>query len=105
MNTYYSQFNNNSNDAQHHFFAQQNIVNEIATAILEYGINNGYPNLTLQYCKDLAWSGLQGTNAYNNLPISDQDRIQSVLFAEFLNSSTAPENILGLTPVGVTVCP
>jgi hypothetical protein len=105
LNTYYSQFNNNSNDAHHHFFAQQNIVNEIATAILEYGINNGYPNLTLQYCQDLAWSGLQGTNAYNNLPISDQERIQSVLFAEFLNSNTTPENILGLTPVGVPVCP
>lgn len=105
LNTYYSQFNNSPNDAQHHFFAQQNIVNEIGTAIFEYGINNGHPNLTLQYCQDLAWSGLEGTNAFNNLPISDRERIQSVLFAEFLNSSTASENILGLTPIGVTICP
>ena len=58
-----------------------------------------------QIYDDLAWGSLQGTDAFNNLPEAEQERIVSVMYAEFLNSNNSSENILGLSPKGTSVCP
>ncbi|HNP34024.1 MAG TPA: hypothetical protein PKN96_12090 [Flavobacterium sp.] len=104
LELYFNQFNHNSDDTHHHFFAQNNIVNEISTALKEYGLSKGY-NLPQQFYDDMAWGGLFGTRAYNALPIAQRERIESTLEAEFTNSSSSPNNILGLSPHGASICP
>ena len=101
INTYLSQFNNSTDATQHHVFVVSNIINEIAISIKEYGNLKGY-NLSQQYCNDMAWAGLLGTNAYNNLSQTDKDRIESTLAAEQYNNSN---NTLGYSPKGIKPCP
>lgn len=99
VNLYYHQFNSNLNDTHHHIFANTNIIQEISTALQQFGIMRGY-NLPQQFYDDMAWGGLAGTDAFENLPLTDQVRINSVIGAEFYN---VPIN--GYLPQGHPVCP
>jgi len=101
INQYATQFNNNRNDIDHHIFAQNNIINHISQALMEYGALKGY-TLSQQFCDDMAWAGLIGTSAFNGLPQSQQDRIRSRLEAETFNNNN---NLLNLSPVGQQPCP
>ena len=102
INQYSIQFNTtNVNDLHHIVFAQNNITSFISQALMEYGASNGF-SLTQQYCDDMAWAGLLGTQAYNNLPQTQRGRIESRLQAETFNNNNNP---LGTNPVGVQACP
>lgn len=101
INQYSAQFNNNRNDIDHHLFAQNNIINHISQALMEYGTLKGY-TLSQQFCDDMAWAGLIGTSAFSGLPQNQQDRIRSRLEAETFNTSN---NLLNLNPVGHQTCP
>ncbi len=103
INQYSTQFNN-ANDIHHHFYTINNIVTEISLALKEYGTLKGY-NLPQQFYDDMAWGGLYGTQAYNALPQSQRERIESTIDAEFTNSSSGPANVVGITPNGVQICP
>lgn len=99
MNQYASEYNDNPNDIHHQVFTLINVVGSISTALMEYGANNGY-NLTQQFCDDMAWAGLQGTAAYNNLPLEQRMRIENTLLAELTNT-----NVNGTLPQGTEACP
>ena len=101
VNTYAAQFNNNIGDIHHHLWTVNNMINEISTALKEYGVLKGY-NLPQQFYDDMAWGGLTGTSVYNALPQSDQDRISSTISSEFTNSNL---NALQISPQGVQICP
>ncbi len=68
---------------------------------MEYGNSKGY-NLSQQFCNDMAWAGLTGTQAFNAIPINDQNRIISLILAEYKNSSNNP---MGTVPSGSQICP
>lgn len=104
LNQYAAQFNNIANDIHHHAFTLTNVVSEISIALKEYGVSQGY-NLPQQFYDDMAWGGLYGTQVYNALPQSQRERIESTIEAEFTNSNNSPNNILGLNPNGVQICP
>lgn len=101
VNVYSSQFNNNLNDIHHHIYTTSTIINEVAAALSEYGTSKGY-HLTTQFYQDRAWGGLTQTNAYNNLPQNQQDRIASTIASEQNNNNN---NILGISPKGNAICP
>ncbi|MCA6422153.1 MAG: hypothetical protein IM568_04945 [Flavobacterium sp.] len=96
VNTYYSQFNNNLNDTHHHIFTLENMVEEIALALKEFGEIKGY-TLPQQFYDDMAWGGLTGTSAFNdNLTDDDKDRILEVISSEYNNNNS---------PRGTIACP
>ena len=76
-------------------------VNHIASALQEY--QTGVPVLSRQspqlYFLDLAWAGLLGTPAYNNLPNVDRTRIELQWVAETTNQP-ATANRQTAAPVG-----
>lgn len=74
------------NDPQHNQIAAS-YINSLAYMLCTYANNNGIvnpdPSRTLySYCEDLAWAGLYGTKAYNNLSIQDQTRIVATITKE-----------------------
>lgn len=101
LNEYYDDFNYNANDTHHHVFAETTIISEIATALKEYGMLKGY-NLTQQFCEDMAWGGLNETQAFLALPQSQRERILCTISAERKNSDV---NILSIAPIGNSPCP
>lgn len=56
-------------------------VANIANALEQYGQSKGY-NLPGQFYQDMSWAGLEGTQAYKNLPNVDQRRIQNTILTE-----------------------
>lgn len=68
-------------NAVHHEEIARSLVKSIGTALEIYGVSQGY-NLTRQFYEDMAWGGLQETNAFKALPKSDQNRILDTLSAE-----------------------
>jgi hypothetical protein len=68
-------------NAVHHEEIARSLVKSIGTALEVYGVSQGY-NLTKQFYEDMAWGGLQETNAFKALPKSDQNRILDTLSAE-----------------------
>lgn len=86
----------NLNDVQHNEMTRS-FVNEIATALKEYGISKGYI-LTDEFYEDMAWGGLQSTKAFQDLAPDDQVRIQNRLSAELLSQPFDTEFPLGKSP-------
>jgi hypothetical protein len=68
-------------NAVHHEEIARSLVKSIGSALEVYGVSQGY-NLTKQFYEDMAWGGLQETNAFKALPKSDQNRILDTLSAE-----------------------
>jgi hypothetical protein len=100
IETYFTEFNKDLNDAQHNIFADTNIIKEISSAIQEYGVSKGYV-LSQQFYDDMAWGGLAGTKAFKTLSDEEQERILDVITAEYKNSSN---NSLNLSPKGKKAC-
>jgi len=74
--------NGATNDNQHTQMASS-FINDIASALKEFGSNKGYsfPNSD-QFYSDMAWAGLEGTIAYNNLSSDDKSRIHNTVLSE-----------------------
>lgn len=70
----------NWNDVHHEEFARS-LVNDIAIILKEYGQMNGY-NLSDQFYNDLAWGGLQETNAFNQNVFFQRTRILNTIKIE-----------------------
>jgi len=68
--------NPNYNDLQHAEIVR-NYVGDIANSLKEYGVAKGY-NLSDEFYNDLAWGGLQETDAFKSKPINEQERILNV---------------------------
>lgn len=69
------------NTTVQHDLMASHYVDCIATALQEFASSRNI-DVSSQYCRDLAWSGLTGTSLFDNLPTSDKTRIQNALNAE-----------------------
>lgn len=65
----------------HHNEMGQGWIGDLAWALKQYGQNKGY-NLPDQFYSDLAWGGLEESQAFRNLPQADKDRITDVIRIE-----------------------
>ncbi|MDP9048453.1 MAG: hypothetical protein M3N14_09970 [Bacteroidota bacterium] len=85
----------NQNNAQHNQMVQD-YINGISQLLTHFANDNSItspdPSRTiLQYCTDLAWGGLQFTDAYKNLTQTDRVRINATLFNEQEGNSNATQ--------------
>lgn len=60
-----------------HDYIAETYVNSMADILQEYGQLKGY-TMDRQFYEDLAWGGLQGTNAFNSLSTTVKNRILDV---------------------------
>ncbi|OIN56430.1 hypothetical protein BLX24_24985 [Arsenicibacter rosenii] len=63
-------------NAVHHAEFARNYVSAIASALAEFDILRGYTH-PFQFYEDLAWGGLEGTEAFNNLDETVKIRISN----------------------------
>lgn len=79
----YTNMIKNGNTGHHNFMADK-YVSQIGLALYDFALNRGYMNITRAYCDDLAWSGLQYSDAFNSTRLSDDKRkyINSIIRAE-----------------------
>lgn len=93
---------NGGNPTQH-----QDMINRyrsvIADAIYVFAQAKGIPNVTLDYCKDLAWTGTFDSKAFANLSTTDKERILGRVNAE-RDPYGNNVNINSVTPKG-NICP
>ncbi len=78
-------FDNRSPSGQNNAQHTQMVIsfkNDIADILFVYSKQLGY-DVDLQYCQDLAWSGLERTAAYQNLSQQEKNRIFSAANREF----------------------
>lgn len=68
-------------NANHHEEIAQSIMKSFGEALESYGISKGY-KLDKQFYQDMAWGGLENTDAFKKLPITDQRRISSTIGIE-----------------------
>ncbi|GAB3917973.1 hypothetical protein [Mucilaginibacter boryungensis] len=77
---------NDQNLAQHNAMALDYVSGITSMLVIYANMNNitsPDPNRTIQeYCSDLAWAGLFGTNAYKSLSQTDRDRINDTALKE-----------------------
>lgn len=64
-----------------HHFELTFWVNNLADALQQYGQSKGY-TLPNQFYQDMSWAGLEGTQAYKNLPSAIRRRIQDTIQTE-----------------------
>jgi len=73
------------NDVQHIEMTIE-FKNDVAAVLREYGNLHGYtfssPEEKNQYYSDMAWRGLEQTQAYKSLSIPDQNKILDTIVAE-----------------------
>lgn len=55
--------------------------NDVGNALYQFALSKGI-NVTLDYCKDLAWTGCFDSKAFSDLSSTEQDRIKDRCFAE-----------------------
>lgn len=65
----------------HHMEMARNFVNDMATALEQFGWNSGV-NIDFEYYQDLAWGGLTETEYFEELSTERQNRIQDRLAIE-----------------------
>jgi hypothetical protein len=65
----------------HHDEIARNFVKSIGEALEVYGISQGY-NLSKEFYQDMAWGGLQDTDAFKALSPAEQKRISDTLATE-----------------------
>ena len=73
-------YNGNANAIQHEEFAR-NYVNDIASALFDFDLRRGTFK-PYEFYQDLAWGGLEGTQAFVNLSSQDQQRIRNTVLVE-----------------------
>lgn len=66
-------------------------VANIANALEQYGQSKGY-NLPSQFYQDMSWAGLEGTQAYKDLPSADKKRIQDTIQTELTGNDSNGNN-------------
>jgi hypothetical protein len=72
----------NGNDPTQHAEMANRYVDSLAAGIYKYAITKDY-NVNLNYCRDLAWAGLQTTLAYENFLLpADKIRISETIDRE-----------------------
>ncbi len=64
-----------------HDYIANTYVNSIADVLQEFGQLKGY-TMDRQFYEDIAWGGLQGTNAFDNLSSTAQNRILDLIAIE-----------------------
>jgi hypothetical protein len=62
-------------------------VDNIADALSQYGQSKGY-SLPSQFYHDMAWAGLETTQAYKDLSSSDKKRIQDTILTELTGNDS-----------------
>jgi hypothetical protein len=77
-------------NAVHHEEIARSLVNSIGSALEVYGVSQGY-NLTKQFYQDMAWAGLQTTDAFKALPSSEQKRILDTILTELTGKDSNEE--------------
>lgn len=65
----------------HHNEMGQGWIGDLAWALKQYGQSQGY-NLADQFYSDMAWGGLEGSQAFVSLSQADKDRISKLLRVE-----------------------
>ncbi len=65
----------------HHEEISRSLVKSIGEALEVYGISQGY-NLSKEFYQDMAWGGLQDTDAFKALSTTEQKRISDTLATE-----------------------
>lgn len=74
-------------NAVHHEEIARSLVKSIGEALEVYGISQGF-NLTKQFYEDMAWGGLQTSDAFKALPSSEKQRISDTLATELTGMDT-----------------
>lgn len=74
----------------HHEEIAKSLVSSIGSALEVYGVSQGY-NLTKQFYQDMAWAGLQTTDAFKALPSSEQKRILDTILTELTGKDSNEE--------------
>ena len=87
------QSSSQQNNTQHNLTVTD-FKNDIGQVLYTYSTQLGY-NVSLQYCQDLAWGGLQNTAAWQALSQSEKNRIFTAL-----NQELSGVNAKGLKPSG-----
>lgn len=72
---------NNWNAVHHEEFARS-LVGSIAISLQEYAVNKGYNITDPNYFNDMAWGGLSGTTAFNQMSLAEKNRINNLLSSE-----------------------
>lgn len=70
----------NQNPSQHEAMINR-YLDDVANALYQFAVAKNI-NIDINYCKDLAWSGCFDSQAYQNLPASDKNRIKKRCSAE-----------------------
>ncbi|MCH7400179.1 hypothetical protein MM236_19455 [Belliella sp. DSM 107340] len=88
-------------DAPQALFVETKFLNDIATELRNYAAGVGYNVNTLgnQFFKDMAWGGLDETDVFEALPLSERNRIKNRIGAELYN-----KNYYGTLPRGIKAC-
>jgi hypothetical protein len=73
----------------HNLYVETKFLSDIATELRNYAAGVGYNVNALgnQFFKDMAWGGLDRTDVFKSLPLSDRNRIEDRIRAE-LKSDT-----------------
>ncbi len=82
----YNKTRRSFNHLQHEEFTRK-FVKYIGGALESYGMSKGY-NLPRSFYNDLAWGGLEGTNAFKKLSSSERKRISNVISIEQYKKDT-----------------
>ncbi len=69
------------NTSVQHDLMADHFIGSIASALQTFASSRGI-EVTMQDCKDIAWTGLTATTLFTNLSQTDRDRIQKALDAE-----------------------
>ncbi|MBP6431743.1 MAG: hypothetical protein KA319_08255 [Ferruginibacter sp.] len=102
--TYYRQQTTTSGPADpHHTIIFHSFINDIAIALRNFAVAKGYTNNNYLWnvCKDLAYGGLEGTDAYL-YGLSENER-QNINERNMAEKYSQPFN--GLAPLGTIACP
>ena len=75
-----ARFGKNKAEQQHEEFANS-FIQDIATALEDYGKAKGY-TMDRQYYEDISWAGLYGTDAFKAKPQSERIRIANRISVE-----------------------
>jgi hypothetical protein len=68
-------------NSNHHEEIAQSVLQSFGVALESYGISKGY-KLDKQFYQDMAWGGLEQTDAFAKLPLADRRRISDTLSIE-----------------------
>jgi len=79
-------------NAVHHEEIGRSLVTYIGDALEVYAVSQGY-KLSKEFYQDMAWGGLQETDAFKDLPKKDQERISNVLQTELTGLNTDGDQI------------